>query len=168
MGTPAAGRRRGPWAITSNREVSECPPHRDHHGFEHFRRYTTARPVRQEVVVDRGQFFAEQHAVVTETRPLGRDHQAGRPQVAGRKDGHDHHVIARPIADIGRYDQHETRLMRISWLAGRVGEPDLTSARPTHGSVDGLQTTADRGLAQRIPRLSFVGRHRVGLNELRL
>jgi hypothetical protein len=33
------------------------------------------------------------------------------------------------IADVGRDDKHEAGLMRISGLAGRIGQPDLTSAR---------------------------------------
>ena len=81
-------------------------------------------------------------------------------------------MIASTIADVGGDDKHEAGLMRISGLARRISQPDLTSARGRpfaqagSGSVPSWRT--DCGASKLIPGLPLGGIDTIWSSELSL
>jgi hypothetical protein len=123
-------------------------------------------PIFQEVLVDSCEFLTKEHTIVVQSRALRRYLETGGPKVPRREDRHDHDMIARPVPDIRGDNQDEARLVGITWLTGRMGQPDFASARLSHALSSGSESPSGHGAPNGIPGHAFGWIHSIRFGEL--
>ena len=147
-----------PWALRLRYHLADGSSYSPNHRVHQLRAKCSNRTSGQEIVIDRSDLFAEDHAVVAQpTGACGENHMRRAYQACG-EDWGDYQVVPHSISDVFRNHHRGPRLMRVIWLARREHVPDLTTSGPRRWRPASLPQVADsRRLAadRRIARQAF-------------
>jgi len=147
-----------PCALRPSHHLADRPSHSPKHCVHQLRAQRSNRTSSQEIVIDRCDLFAEDHAVVAQpTGTCGQTH-ARRARLACGEDGDDYQVVPHSISDIFRDHDRRSRLVRVIWLTRREHIPDLTTSGPRRGGPASFAQVGDSRrfvAARRIARQAF-------------
>jgi len=145
-------------ALRLSYHLADRSSHSPNHRVHQLRAKRSNRTSAQEIVIDRCDLFAEDHAVVAQpTGACGQNHVC-RAHLACGEDWGDYQVVPHSISDVFRDHHRGTRLMRVIWLARCEHVPDLATSGPCRWRPASLAQVADsRRLAadRRIARQAF-------------